>query len=110
MTFTYLSRNIVQRSQTTADQTRHLDAVYLILMYLNAAAITRLCMAMVYGLGLSTTFLMQNHEPAAIGAILRTLLLIFILGSSYLSCGRFTANHKPVLLLSLAWSVAIWLA
>jgi hypothetical protein len=92
------------------DQTRHFDAVYLILMCLNAAAITRLCVGMLYGLGLSTTFLMQNQEPAAIGAILRTLLLILILGGSYLSCGRLAANYKPVLLLSVVWGVAIWLA
>jgi len=92
------------------DQTRHLDAVYLILMCLNAAAITRLCMGMLYGLGLSTTFLMQNQEPAAIGAILRTLLLLLILGGSYLSCSRLKANYKPLLLLSFVWGLAIWLA
>lgn len=90
--------------------TRHLDAVYLILMCLNAAAITRLCMGMLYGLGLSTTFLMQNQEPAAIGAILRTLLLILILGGSYLSCDRLGANYKPLLFLSLVWGAALWIA
>ena len=92
------------------DQTRHLDAVYLILMCLNAAAITRLCMGMLHGLGLSTTFLMQHQEPAAIGAILRTLLLILILGGSYLSCGRLQANYKPVLFLSVVLGAGIWLA
>jgi hypothetical protein len=92
------------------DQIRHLDAVYLILMCLNAAAITRLCMGMLHGLGLSTTFLMQNQEPAAIGAILRTLILLLILAGSYLSCNRLKANYKPLLFLSLVWGVAIWLA
>lgn len=90
--------------------TRHLDAVYLILMCLNAAAITRLCMGMLHGLGLSTTFLMQNQEPAAIGAILRTLLLILILGGSYLSCDRLSVNYKPLLFLSLVLGVALWIA
>jgi len=92
------------------EQTRHLDAIYLIIICLNAAAITRLCMGMLYGMGLSTTFLMQNHEPAAIGAILRTFLLILILSGSYLSCDRFKDNYKPILFLSVVWGVAIWLA
>lgn len=92
------------------EQTRHLDAIYLIIMCLNAAAITRLCMGMLYGMGLSTTFLMQNHEPAAIGAILRTFLLIVILSGSYLSCDRLKDNYKPILFLSIVWGVAIWLA
>jgi hypothetical protein len=92
------------------DQARHLDAIYLIIICLNAAAITRLCMGMLYGIGLSTTFLMQNQEPAAIGAILRTFLLIAILIGSYLSCERFKANYKPILFLSIALIVALWLA
>ncbi len=92
------------------DQTRHLDAIYLIIICLNAAAITRLCVGMLYGMGLSTTFLMQNQEPAAIGAILRTFLLIAILIGSYLSCERFKANYKPILFLSIVWGVALWLA
>ena len=92
------------------DQTGHLDAVYLILMCLNAAAITRLCMGLLYAAGLSTTFLLPNHQPAAIGAILRTLLLILILVCSYLSCGRLKANYKPLLFLSIVWGVALWIA
>ena len=92
------------------DQTRHLDAIYLIIICLNAAAITRLCVGMLYGMGLSTTFLMQNQEPAAIGAILRTFLLIAILIGSYLSCHRLKANYKPVLFLSIALIIALWLA
>jgi len=92
------------------DQIRHVDAVYLIIMCLNDAAITRLCVGLLYGLGLSTTFLMQNQEPAAIGAILRTFLLILILVGSYLSCHRLKANYKPIVGLSIVWIVALWIA
>ncbi|MBZ1351001.1 DUF2306 domain-containing protein [Alcaligenaceae bacterium LF4-65] len=92
------------------DQTRHIDAVYLILMCLNAAAITRLCVGLLYAAGLSTTFLMQNQEPAVIGPIFRTVLLILILSASYLSCDRFKANYKPILLLGTFLGVAIWVA
>ncbi len=90
------------------DQTSHIDAIFLVIMCLNAAPITRLCMGLFYAAGIPTTFLMQNHEPTVLGAIVRTFLIILILFFSYLSCDRLKRNVQPIVFLAAVLGVAIW--
>jgi len=90
------------------DQASHIDAIFLVIMCLNAAPITRLCMGVFYAAGFPTTFLMQNHEPTVLGAIVRTFLIILILFFSYLSCGRLKRNYQPIVFLAAVLGVAIW--
>lgn len=92
------------------DQASHIDAIFLVIMCLNAAPITRLSMGALYAAGFPSTFLMQNHEPNVIGAIVRTFLIILILFFSYLSCGRLKHNVQPIIFLTAVLGGAIWVA
>ena len=90
------------------DQASHIDAIFLVIMCLNAAPITRLCVGVFYAAGFPSTFLMQNHEPTVLGAVVRTFLIILILFFSYLSCERLKRNVQPIVFLAAVLGVALW--
>jgi hypothetical protein len=92
------------------NKTGHVDAIFLVLICINAASITRLVMGMLYLAGIPVTFLFYNHEPTILAAIIRTFLVILMLMISYYTCGRFKQNMFPMLMLSIVLGLAIWIA
>lgn len=92
-----------------SDTARHIDGIFLILilMCLNAAAITRLVVGMLYVSGFPVSFLFENHEPIAFAAITRTILLILILAIGFSSSNRLIINKYPLLFLALVLGASV---
>jgi hypothetical protein len=90
-----------------SDTARHIDGIFLILLCLNAAAITRLSVGMLYVSGFPVSFLFENHEPIAFAAITRTVLLIVILALGFSSSNRLIMNKNPLLFLALVLGVSV---
>ena len=79
---------------------KHVDGVFVAVILLNAPPIFRIATAALYLTGSPADMLIIDNEPNPLLAMIRTVIIIFILTISFISTGRLRQNWVPVLLLA----------